>query len=43
VSHIASTLVRERVADLHRQARHNRLITDAKTAAKPRLRRIDHR
>jgi hypothetical protein len=39
VNHIASALVRERVAELHREARSNRAINDVKTAAKPRLRR----
>lgn len=38
MNHIASALVRERVAELHREARVNRVINDTKSAAKPRVR-----
>jgi hypothetical protein len=41
VNHIASALVRERVAEFHREARVNRAINDVKSAASPRLRRAE--
>ena len=39
MNHIASALARERTAELHREARVNRVIHDAKSAAGPRSRR----
>jgi hypothetical protein len=38
VNHIASALVRERIAQLHREARINRVVIDEKSAARLRPR-----
>ena len=38
MNHIATALVRERIAELHQEARVNRAIHDSKSAAKPRVR-----
>jgi hypothetical protein len=42
VSQIATALVKERVAELHREARINRVIHDVKPAAGLRFRRAAH-